>query len=122
MKNMARPVVFVVLFALALLVTGCTSQATKTHVDTLEKSHDRACTLIELTVAGQLTGDLAALNLQPGDLAATPPRVRALLAATTTFVYESRKNVHTLSFTLGDGPDPATLTFNDPPAAIVSGL
>lgn len=124
MKNTsALTLLAVALVALAVIFSpGCTSQVTKQHVDTLEKSHDRACDLIAATVSGTLTGDDAKWNLQPGDLEATPPRVRALLGVTTLFIYESRKNAHTLSFTLGDGPDPATLTFSDPPAAIVSGL
>jgi hypothetical protein len=117
---------------LSLLVSGCcVSQATTDHIDTQAAAHDGACRLIELAVSGAAplssgVGPASATPADPADavtqdqLDRTPASVRRLLARTVSFVYESRASWHTLKYTMGDGPDPATLTLSASPAVITS--
>jgi len=106
------------LFVLVLLTAGCCcpSAATLAHIDTQAAAHDGAARLIEASVAGKLTGDQAADNVTADQLAATPAPVRKLLRRSLRFVYESRESWHTLRFSMGNGPDPETLSLSQPPS------
>jgi len=114
------------IFALVLVSGCCVSQATIDHVDTQASAHDGAARLIEASVAtlvelpGGVGPALGPDSVTQDQLDRTPASVRRLLANTVRFVYESRASWHTLRFTMGDGPDPATLNLSASPAAITS--
>lgn len=94
----------------------CPSAATIKHIDTEAAAHDGAARLVEQTLAGQLTGAAAVDNVTPAQLQQTPDTVRRLLRRVISLQYKSRLSWHTLRFTMGDGPDPATLNLSEAPS------